>query len=399
MELKKVASTTLEWELHLKYPALWTSGIELHQCIDIPMHQIFLGLVKGLIDFIGDWFKSQNKYKPFIRSIQVMVDRIADLGLSWCKLEKFSDSDGTGGWVAESYLGYSRLLPVLYGDVNKIVDPNSFDTKPFLCLVQSAYALICRIMTMPSADGNTVNEYVKLFLSCCHFMSPSNSTPWWDKGNLLSLLNIGDQIDFYGHVRFYWEGNRERYVQVVKPLLTSLRNTDTYFTKKLKDLHIQNSLRELLTASNCYGQWIKEKVYIRHHPVHIYSSRQSILDSIDNNKPISATVDKKGKTSICVQHTSSHASLYSVSWSDTGTLLCGIWYSGLEIEQSFCGLYSLDPKPTENIDVDYALLISSPVSVSSPMYALLTMNWYIRDTWGKLSLFTLSKECFSEYIN
>jgi hypothetical protein len=40
-----------EW----KYPATWQRGITLSQHIDVPMHLIFLGIVKTCIQLVHDW--------------------------------------------------------------------------------------------------------------------------------------------------------------------------------------------------------------------------------------------------------------------------------------------------------------------------------------------------------
>ena len=40
-----------EW----KYPAAWERGITLSQHIDVPMHLIFLGIVKTCIQLVHDW--------------------------------------------------------------------------------------------------------------------------------------------------------------------------------------------------------------------------------------------------------------------------------------------------------------------------------------------------------
>jgi hypothetical protein len=49
-----------EW----KYPAAWERGITLSQHIDVPMHLIFLGIVKTCIQLVHDWILDDTKVLP-----------------------------------------------------------------------------------------------------------------------------------------------------------------------------------------------------------------------------------------------------------------------------------------------------------------------------------------------
>lgn len=121
------------WKSHLRYPSLWQSGIDLHQCIDTPMHHIFQGMVKGRIEFISNWFKFQRCHTQFIQLVGNLMTDISKLRLNWCNLDNFTGpTNGTGGWVAESYLGFSCLLPLWYGYVHTICDTNCINIKPLL---------------------------------------------------------------------------------------------------------------------------------------------------------------------------------------------------------------------------------------------------------------------------
>lgn len=377
--------------------------MDLHQCIDTPMHQIFQDMVKGLIELIADWFKFQKRYKQYVLSVTGRMAQIARLRLNWCKLDTFTGStSGTGGWVAESFLGFYRLLPLWYGHIDTICDTTRINIKPLLCLVQSAYACVSHLMTMAVVSPELIDRYVKVFLSSCHELSLDEKQPSWDKGNLLSFLNFQDQIEFYGHLRFYWEGNRERYVQVIKPLLKNMRKTDTYLYKKLADLHIQNALRELLGQTHCYGQWISDGSYSRHKPVCIYPTLDKVLADLHNHLPLSTIVDCHLDTYICVQHPGHGPDLYKVLWSDRGIYICGIWYCGLEIATTTVG----SPNPinshgTLGDKIDYAIItecLNSTLSDDICYYTAFTMNWLIHAPYDTYKLYSLTDECFHDYM-
>ena len=48
-----------------KYPPIWDCPIKLNQYIDAPMHLIFQGIVKSLIEMISDWLSGLSYYKKF----------------------------------------------------------------------------------------------------------------------------------------------------------------------------------------------------------------------------------------------------------------------------------------------------------------------------------------------
>ena len=38
-----------------QYPAIWNALMALHQFIDAPMHLIFQGIIKSVIEMISEW--------------------------------------------------------------------------------------------------------------------------------------------------------------------------------------------------------------------------------------------------------------------------------------------------------------------------------------------------------
>ena len=135
-------------------------------------------------------------------------------------------------------------------------------------------------MTKTTVSTPLIDAYVKVFLSCSHKMSPKNKPIWWwTKGNLVSFLNFREQIDKYGHLRFYWEGNRERFVQYIKPILQNMRKTDTYIFQKMVELNTIRAIRELLTVLDVPGRWLSE-TRKRYKPVKIYNNSASMSEAL-----------------------------------------------------------------------------------------------------------------------
>ena len=95
--------------LELHYPALWTSGSHLHQCIDTPMHQIFQGVIKAVIECAATWMKGLKIHTRLCEENIDYMRHIKALHLEWCKLEPFAvgaKGPSHGGWVAETYIAY-----------------------------------------------------------------------------------------------------------------------------------------------------------------------------------------------------------------------------------------------------------------------------------------------------
>ena len=65
----------------------------------------------------------------------------------------------------------------------------------------------------------------------------TNTRFWGKSGNFPSLLNLETQVREYGSVRWYWDGLRERYIQMVKVELEAMRKTAKFFKSKLLKIH------------------------------------------------------------------------------------------------------------------------------------------------------------------
>ena len=101
----------------------------------------------------------------------------------------------------------------------------------------SLHVTICLLMSPRNVDGVVVDQHVKIFLSCCHHFAIGyygrNSGEFWvNKGNFVSMLNLGEQIENFGPICWYWEGTHGRFIQTVKVVLVSLRKSTSYLEKK-----------------------------------------------------------------------------------------------------------------------------------------------------------------------
>ena len=190
-------------------------------------------------------------------------------------------------------------------------------------------------------------------------------------------------------------------MQVIKPLLLNMHQTDTYLQKKLDDLHIQNALREILTQSNCIGQWICDDPYSRHKPVVVYATRAEVLDVIQQQLPISAVVLTQSNTGVCVQNSNGIVDVYPVAWSADGEYICGLWYCSVTIAAMPSSVFASRMAISSSGPYDYALLIASYQlsSYSTTSYAAITMNWLVHDADMTYKLYHLTRDAFHDYMS
>lgn len=238
------------------YPSFWKSSLQLDNFVETPMHHIFEGIVKSIIEVQMEFFKIHNKWSAFGGYSNNILADIQQLKLAYCRVEPFTSGKEykTGGWIAETYLGYSRLMIILINQTDKMVTTSLRGYNELVVVIQVLYALISRLMQHNTSHVEQIDDYIKLFLSVCHFYETKvgleeNSFPfWYRKSNFVSLLNLSTQIKEYGPVYLHWEGVRERFIQYVKPSLTFMRNSVSYLVKKLEKnssrQHIRHFVRQ-----------------------------------------------------------------------------------------------------------------------------------------------------------
>jgi hypothetical protein len=108
-------------------PAFWRRGVDLVQHPDVPMHLLFLGVVKTVVQRVETWMSNKGKSTAFVEETQEVLRGIEDLNLSWCKVQPFTGGK-FGGWVSENFLGLSRLLKWLYSRMDEVAS----DKEPFV---------------------------------------------------------------------------------------------------------------------------------------------------------------------------------------------------------------------------------------------------------------------------
>ena len=243
----------------IRFPAMWTSLFRLEQSIDTPMHLLFQGITKAIIEESKEFLKFHKSWTAFGRQCNEIMDDVNSVHIDFCKVESFNGGNDytTGGWIAETYIGFARIICIMYSLVGELLPPLSLALNEFQCMIQCLFCMLSRLMADVDSPIDEITDYIKLFLSCCHkyhsalYDTSNSKNPFWNSPNFLSLLNLPSQIEQFGSMRLYWEGVNERYIQFIKPHLKNMRSSTTFLALKLDNIHKTNVLKHQLLDPLC----------------------------------------------------------------------------------------------------------------------------------------------------
>ena len=91
------------------YPSMWKSCIQIEKFIDTPMHHLFEGVIKAIFELQMFFFKVHNKWTQYGTIANSIWEEVNSLKCLYNICEPFTGGKDfkTGGWLAETYLGYS----------------------------------------------------------------------------------------------------------------------------------------------------------------------------------------------------------------------------------------------------------------------------------------------------
>ena len=167
----KTAEKVTDAILGTKFPPMWSTVLTLDQFIETPMHHLFEGVVKACIDILIIYMKYHKKWSKFARIINDILIDVSAMNLEYCTADSFSNEDDfkTGGWLAENYLAFSRVMVVVIGHLDELIHPDELGFIELQAIFQSLFALLSRLMSNSTLDTKSIDDYIKLFLSICHF--------------------------------------------------------------------------------------------------------------------------------------------------------------------------------------------------------------------------------------
>ena len=210
--------------------------------IECGMHHIFRGVVKDCIVVMNAFMTHHNLYASFERAINPYLQELKRIRLTWCHVKTFPMTL----WQAEDELGFSRIQQFVYAvfftNVFSLPINSNTNEESIMALkmiINALSVMVHGLMTPRDTSTYFIDRHVKVFLSCCHrfcqaYYSDGVTEFWSTTANFPSLLNLAEQVNNHGRLRWYWDGTRERYIQSVKKILKNLRKSPSYFTRKLE---------------------------------------------------------------------------------------------------------------------------------------------------------------------
>lgn len=389
-------------------PQTWCDNLfQLDQFIETPMHHLFEGIIKSLLETTIEYLKHYKCWSKYCEQVNPVLDDINYLKCNFCRIERFWNSKTDfkpTGWIAENYLGYARIILVLQAYIDPLLNHNVKGKHEFECMIQSAFVLISMLMSRAITTVQEITDIIKIFLSTCDRfdttfgLSNDPTNPfWYKKSNFISLLNLPDQINKFGPIYLYWEGVKERYIQYVKPLLKNKRKSVSYLTTKLQFLLQQNAL-DILKDQHQTNEF---KVYERYNNTFIFASITDLEERHKNHECLTVLIHNQTVTeyvALCKQN--EKIKYYNVYFDDDlGFHKYNLWFAPIIIKE-----VDSDKNPSfsemQNMCEQSALLISIHSNDNSSGtlhgYTLLSSNWLVRTQTGTLELPKISRELFQQ---
>ena len=221
-------------------PRIWNSCLDMSCFVATILHLLFHGVIPDIMEVIYNIINENSLGTAFDRHVNLILKDIANLRLEWLKIKTFPPSQ----WLAEDVLGLSRIMPYIYSQfflwfaLPALSNVSTETCYAIRQVLNSLHVMTSMRMSKRDTDCDEIDLHIKVFLSCCDRLSKShygvNLEPFlFAKSNFLLLLNLPEQILNYGHLRLYWEGTRERFIQRVKKELKNHRKTSSYLEKKM----------------------------------------------------------------------------------------------------------------------------------------------------------------------
>ena len=388
--------------LDLSLPPMWVSSLLLDQFVDTPMHQLFEGLVKSSLELLSKYLKFHKKWAKFGKMMNELIDDVASLHVGYCKCEPLTNQDDFkgGGWLAETYLGYSRIMVIMTNYLDMFLTPDTVGINEIKLVIQTLYSLLSHLMTNDTTSIDIISNHVKLFLATIHYYEqcigfPTDSSDkkvfpiWYNRSNFLSLLNLPYQISQYGPLRLYWEGNRERYIQVVKPILVNKRTTVSYLETKLKKIYKLSTFKNMLSHKIASRQLQTNKQNL---DIKIYLNLQKVKEKIKMMESIGGIILRSSSNAICVIVKKGNMYLgYEIQ-----VLLTEKFYKG---NLPFFQLMINEKNPMQFLSLDninhalkdYTMMVPfvpNDKARENNGYAIITKNWKFMNEFQQLMIYS-----------
>ena len=123
-----IRDTLEEWKQNpSKYdlpetPSHWTGGDEISMFVDSPMHLLFLGIVKKVLQVIKAWMLEQGMFRDFTERVKTYNQKLDEIGsLEYLPLQDFRQGK-FGGWVSENFGAFERIMLWFFQEIGTLLN-------------------------------------------------------------------------------------------------------------------------------------------------------------------------------------------------------------------------------------------------------------------------------------
>ena len=264
---------------NFKFHPSWLSHeIEVRDYIEALMHQLFLGAASSNFELLELWMKETPSsaklgFTTFLNVLQDLIKDLRGFNLSWLNaypLTGKKGSLGTGSWVAENWVFFTRISQfVTAWCVRDHSTSSRHGVDDVSRLVIAFHAFVARCLTHGGMNKESIAEahlYMKEVLSCLRELDVrvryeklnktakkvsdrKGTEAWWLKPNYMSLPNLILMMAVLGPLVLWWDGGGkgERYIQEIKPhIKKGIRFDATSFFVHLLEKLFSSRILELL---------------------------------------------------------------------------------------------------------------------------------------------------------
>ena len=277
--------------------------------------------------------------------------KINKLSLEWCLPMPFGGEKdktlGVGNWQSDHCSAFTRISLYQFSTLDAqstIIPPE--DVRVAVCAYRRMsviwFCLVSNAFTHKNINATRVDHLVRLFLSSCkdfHYAAYEDDRPpfYQTKSNYYSLLNCKEIIERYGSLRYLWEGGDEKFIQMIKREISSMRY-DVSYLKVLLEKLLSTSVLESLNFNNPLRSKIK---YARLRDFNVYRSDITTTTPslfLIDKEYITGLIDEYSKMYLCFERSvGSGISLCPISFDDSvGIWILNMWYARADVGCEAC---------------------------------------------------------------
>ena len=148
-------------------PPTWTDpALSIDKFLDAPMHLLFLGIVKKLVEMVEDWLSIHSLKASFTTFASSACDSLGKLGLQYLRAIKYGVSVlSRGSWVSEQYVAFSKTMILLHAGllftIHEEKRPDS-EVKTVLRAIDACFCCVSLLMQRTVTEASVARAAISI---------------------------------------------------------------------------------------------------------------------------------------------------------------------------------------------------------------------------------------------